>query len=182
MYQLRRTRPRESSCRYQPAQLSGGETRLPQCGVQCVIERSRHRKVGTLRIRRLFGFGCTRQPDHFVCCDAQLARSACARQDDRPAQIDRILRHAPAAVNVGDMIIALMLGNELFGCKSLRELRVRAGQRFGRHRRAILGHLDKIVMAAHPTVNTPRIFEQRIGKHHRYDAVADFGAAQYRES
>ena len=88
----------------------------------------------------------------------------------------------PFAVDVGERIIAVSLANQIAGGEMLGELGVFAGERFDRHRRAQFGHADEIVLARHFKVQPAGIFEQRIGQRHRDYTVADFCAAQDRET
>ena len=77
---------------------------------------------GTFGQGWLCGLGSARQPHPFALRNAQIARLACAGQDDRATQINRILRHMPAPVDVGQRVIGIVPALQRFGGSKTGEL------------------------------------------------------------
>ena len=110
------------------AKVTGLNSGLPKCRGNSKIQRRRPVNDTALCQWWFSSFGRAGKPDPFVLRHTQIARLPCACQDNRTAQIDRILCHMPATVNIRQRVIGIVITQHRFGRSIAGELRV--GPRF----------------------------------------------------
>ena len=143
------------------------------------MHRRRDRQIVLLAHQRHAGVGAAVQIDHLLFSYAQLGGVARRGQDHRRAQLDRILRHHPAAIGIVEPVVAMLVGQQFRRCPLPGKLRMFASQRHAGKGFPQFRHALRIADAIHSQPRPPGVFNNAIGHRHIDNALPPFIGGQH---